>query len=385
MKRLGFLTLMSLSFAFALLFHVASAQDEGSAKPRLAPGTLITIPPEVDFENTYNRADMNELLASLPDISPELKDETRFNKDIWAKSVRFQRDVWCLQFSFKPVRIVYVNVPNKQGAFDNVPVWYLVYNVKNVGPAVLDKQVQEKTVQAGDMEKTIQRTEFNLGNPGGSIGSGVEKKSAAPILNDTKTAKCNCEFCQGKGNSFEQTHDTPLVLQNLEGTFEPRPGKDEPIQFIPQFLFSIEKLNLGTTSTNDPQTGKASSTTETMSITYPDQVIPVAIPVIMQREGMTSVPETTVSIMKKELKSGEDAWGVAMWTGIDPRVNRFSIYVSGLTNIYRWDENADGGKRIKDRKTLKTNWWRVGDRFELSDKEIHYGFPGDLDYEWVYR
>ena len=345
----------------------------------------MTIPPEVDYEHTHNRADMAELLATLPPVDPAVKDDIRFNKEVWAKDVRFQRDVWCLQFSFKPMRIVSVDIPNKEGTFDNKAVWYLVYHVTNVGSADIESKIIEKTVNVDGEDQVVGVEEFILGNPGGAIGSEVARGIPTPIAHDTTTELCNCEFCQGTGTSVTHTRDTPLVLQNMPGDFRPRSGKDVPIQFVPQFVFAVDRLVLGTTSESDPETGKKVSATEAMSVSYEDQVIPIALPVIMEREGMRSEPETTVSITRREIKSGEGVWGVAMWTDIDPRVNRFSIYVGGLTNIYRWRDQIEGADRIRDRKTLKINWWRRGDRFHLSDREIQYGFPGEVDYEWLFR
>ena len=379
MKRSRFLL-----FASFLLFPLwAIAQEPG--QPRLAAGSLITILPEVDFENTYTRADMVELLAALPAVDPAVADDIRFNKEVWAKDVRFQRDVWCLQFSFKPMRIVEVDIPNKEGTFDKKAVWYLVYNVKNVGSAEIESKSVERTIKVDGADQVVEVEELVLNNPGGAIGSEVEVGIATPIAHDTTTEKCNCEFCQGTGKSVVHTRDMPLVLKNMEGSFRPRPGMDAAIQFVPQFIFAVDRLVLGTASDNDMDTGKQISDTETATVSYVDQVIPIALPMIMKREGMHSLPEHSVSIARREIKSGEDIWGVAMWTDVDPRVNRFSIYVSGLTNIYRWRENIEGADRIKDRKTLKINWWRRGDRFSLSDKEIQYGFPGELDYEWIFR
>ena len=375
-----------LLFACLLLFpFLAVAQESG--QPRLSAGSLVTIPPEVDYENTHNRADMVELLAALPDVDPAVQDDIRFDKEVWAKNVRFQRDVWCLQFSFKPMRIVEVDIPNKEGTLDRKAVWYLIYNVKNVGPADLSTKTVQRTITVDGAEQVGEFEEYALGNPGGALGSEVETTIATPVIHDTTAEKCNCEFCQGTGPSTTHTRDTAFVLQNMPGSFKPRPGKDEPIQFVPQFVFAIERLVLGTTSENDPETGKRESypDPEPISISYVDQIIPIALPIIGRREGMQSLPEHSVSIARRELKSGEDVWGVAMWTDVDPRVNRFSIYVSGLTNIYRWRENIEGSDRIKDRKTLKINWWRRGDRFSLSEREIQYGFPGEVDYEWIFR
>ena len=99
---------------------------------------------------------------------------------------------------------------------------------------------------------------------------------------------------------------------------------------------------------------------------------------------MSSLPETTVSMPLKKIASGEELWGVAMWMDVDPRINEFSIFVSGLTNAYQWSDRVaeDGtyintGKigegRILKRKVLKLDWWRVGDQNSLNETQIHFG------------
>ena len=45
--------------------------------------------------------------------------------------VKFRRDIWCLEFSFKPLRMIEVDVPTL-GRHANL-VWYLVYRVRNTG------------------------------------------------------------------------------------------------------------------------------------------------------------------------------------------------------------------------------------------------------------
>jgi hypothetical protein len=365
-----------------LAFDIVSG-EEISAQPRLAPGTLITIQPDIDYASAYNRADMVEVLATLPDIPPELADDVRFNKEIWAKEIRYQRDIWCLQFSFKPVRIVYVDIPNKEGSFDKKAVWYLVYNVKNVGPAKLEKITTERTIVTDNGEKKLTKVEFENTNSGGSISSAVETKIETPIFHDTVVVS------EVAGSSVPQTHDAELVLRNLPGTFEPQPAKDKPIQFIPSFLLATDHLVLETTANNQPETGRVETQTETVAVSYIDQIIPLALPAIMKREGMKAVPETTVSITRKPIDSGNDLWGVAFWTDIDPKIHRFSIYVSGLTNAYQWaDEGANTGKpgegRTMKRKILKTNWWRIGDQYNVNDSQIQYGYPGEIDFEWIF-
>ena len=97
--------------------------------------------------------------------------------------------------------------------------------------------------------------------------------------------------------------------------------------------------------------------------------------------------------MARQINPGETLWGVATWEGIDPRIDRFSVYVNGLTNAYRW-EDAPGAYEPGDpigkgrtwvRKTLKLNFWRPGDEYYEHEKEFRYGIPGEVDHQWVYR
>jgi hypothetical protein len=60
-----------------------------------------------------------------------------FGKRSWAanmlQDVRLSHNVWALEFSFKPVRFVTVNVPTASGRVEQKLVWYLVYRVRNTG------------------------------------------------------------------------------------------------------------------------------------------------------------------------------------------------------------------------------------------------------------
>jgi hypothetical protein len=384
MKRIALI--YSLFFVcFALLSSAAVySQEDGTAAPRLAPGVLITVPPEVDYDSVYNRADLTEVIATLKAVDPELADDPRFKPEVWAKDVRFFRDVWCLQFSFKPIRIIYVDIPNKQGTFTKKAVWYLVYNVKNIGPADLEKKVKERIIKTDRGEKKVESVEYTLNNPGGSIGTAIEKDVPMPVATDTK-AKSEYE-----NKEIQQTRDAPLILRELPGFFEPTAGEDLPIQFVPQFVLATDLLTTDTTSAIDPETGKVAVKGSKGEIQYVDQIIPIAIGPIMQKEGISKIPETTVSITAKQLKSGEDLWGLAMWTDIDPRITKFSVYVSGLTNEYRWKDagNATGNPgegRTMTQKYLKTNWWRRGDQHSLDSGQIQYGQPGTVDYDWIFK
>jgi hypothetical protein len=265
----------------------------------LAPGVLVSIDPIRRLEETISRHDIIGLLAVDPQFD-------------WAKNITFRHDVWVLKFQFKPIRIIWVDVPQPSGFMQRKPIWYMVYVVTNTGKImhpVRDVKLPYKTFD----EKEL-----------------VEVKMI-----------------------------------------------DQSIRFIPEFVLE------GHQHAND-DTGFTKA--------YPDRVIPVALRPIQMREDPARKLHTSVE-MCREIAVGESVWGVATWEDIDPRIVRFSVYVFGLTNAYRWKDDPSEYKpgessltgRKLYRKTLKLNFWRPADQYHEKEKEIQYGVPGGVDYEWVYR
>lgn len=253
----------------------------------LGPGVLKSIDPQRQPMEVVSRKDVVELLAVDPSYD-------------FAKNVEFRRDIWSLDFKFKVVRIVDVDIVQPSGMLQRKPIWYLVYTVTN----------------------------------------------------------------QGKAWRPSKKNDGTFELQQV----------DQPVDFAPQFL--LESVN----------TKKW----------YPDRVIPIAIPAIIEREDPARRLYSTAEIAregKEQLKPGETLWGVATWEDIDQRTNRFAIYVSGLTNAYEWNDapgkfkkgDPVGTGRQLARKTLKLNFRRAGDELEVRENQIRYGIPDEVDYQWVYR
>jgi hypothetical protein len=267
----------------------------------LAPGVMIAIEPDMDVGDTVSRHDVVELLAVDKDFD-------------WAKDVDFRHEVWGLQFKFKPVRMIFVDVPQPSGMMQRKLIWYMVYSVTNTG------------------------------------------KIMAPVK------------------------DAPLPyekdLADKQKMYEIKPV-DKPVHFIPEFLLEGHnrlKENEGFTKS------------------YPDRVIPVAAAAIQMREGYGQKIYTSVE-MNRDIAVGKTVWGVATWEDLDPKIVQFSVYVTGLTNAYRWKDTPGeykegdpiGKGRKLLRKTLKLNFWRPGDSYFETEDEIRYGIPGRVDYEWVYR
>ncbi len=230
---------------------------------QLAPGVFREVPIEKSPKDTSSRHDVVELLKVNPNFA-------------WAKDIRFEHPIWQLEFSYKPVRFIDVDVPTPSGKLERKRVWYLMFKVRNPGP--------------------------------------------------------------------------------------------EPVPFYPWFVLE----------SRDEKIQKA----------YPDRVIPVAMPLIAAREDRTRSIHSTVDLAGEIPPSGpgedKSVWGVATWTDIDPRIDQFSIYVSGLTNGYQWTDDPVKGRLFK-RKMLELNFWRPGDEYHEHEQEIRVGTPDKQEYRWVFR
>lgn len=256
---------------------------------KLAPGVVRSVDPARQLEETVSRHDQIGLLSVNADYT-------------WAKNVRFRHNVWCLEFKYKPVRTIWVDVPQQNGVMQRKLIWYLVYSVTNTGQTMTSEKQEDGTYQV----KTVQ----------------------------------------------------------------------EDVRFVPEFILFCRKMN------------KA----------YPEKVIPVAVPPIRLREDPNRRFYNTAEMLR-EIKVGETVWGVATWEDVDPRVDAFSVYVKGLTNAYKWDDNQAAykpGDPVSGRKigvkTLKLNFWRPGDEHHGDQDLVRTGIPSQTDtgasahpeHEWVY-
>jgi len=119
---------------------------------------------------------------------------------------------------------------------------------------------------------------------------------------------------------------------------------------------------------------------------FEENIIPQAIPLIQAREDATIPVLGAVNIMGTIPPSTkpdvDDAvYGVATWEKWDPKADRFSIYVRGLSDGYKEVSAPSGGKPVVKYKTLRIDFIRRGDDRNLSEKEIYLNDP---PYEWIY-
>src|SRR5947209_5791008 len=122
---------------------------------------------------------------------------------------------------------------------------------------------------------------------------------------------------------------------------------------------------------------------------YHDQVLPKVEEAIRQIEDPTGYLEikNSVTIASKPIpvsKPGlpRPVTGVAIWDDVNPDSNRYSIFVSGLSNGWSLAEDpTDPKKQVVRRKTLQLNFRRPGDRYNQTSEEIKFVPPA----EWIYR
>jgi hypothetical protein len=116
---------------------------------------MTTIAPSFSPDETVSTHDLLEL-RSNPAL--EWKPEFLTSTDTlygMADKAKFRRDIYCLEFAFKPIRMMEVSVPLASGGTTHKLVWYLVYRVRNTGQLL-------KPVQGAD---GVYSTQMAKGGP----------------------------------------------------------------------------------------------------------------------------------------------------------------------------------------------------------------------------
>lgn len=156
-----------------------------------------------------------------------------------------------------------------------------------------------------------------------------------------------------------------------------RPGYDKPPEntLDPEVISPPLFVPSFTLVTTDAETPRV----------YEDTIIPEALPYIRKREqGKYLDSVHIVGPIPPASEPGDDhregLWGVAMWRGIDPEADRYTVYMTGFSNGIRALKGPDG-KPVIQTKTIEQKFWRPGDPFDRKEPEIRVdGIP-----QWIYR
>lgn len=118
---------------------------------------------------------------------------------------------------------------------------------------------------------------------------------------------------------------------------------------------------------------------------YEDVLIPEAQAAIIRRERMPLKNSVQIvgpipDVTPDDAPAPDALYGVAMWRKLDPRVDFFSIFFSGLSSGYRTVKGPDGSPLIL-RRTIVQGFQRPGDEFDQNEREIRRRD----DARWIYR
>jgi hypothetical protein len=122
-----------------------------------------------------------------------------------------------------------------------------------------------------------------------------------------------------------------------------------------------------------------------------DQILPAVQEAIRQIEDPTdflkmknsvTMASEPIPVSQRKDALPRPVTGVAIWDDVDPESNRYSIFVSGLSNGWSiTDPIAPDTKPVVRRKTLQLNFRRLGDRYDMKSEEIRFVPPA----QWLYR
>lgn len=170
----------------------------------------------------------------------------------------------------------------------------------------------------------------------------------------------------------------------------------EAIQFIPSFVLQAHDLR---------QAYKARTLPDVVNRIAAKERVTTGVLYDSSSVARIKIPVSTPNADRR-------VWAVATWDNVDPRADLISVFVSGLTNAYRWQPPKGGYQPNKSTleqdvvqsKALQINFWRGGDGEDLHDNEFAYGIPlypneptrqqgvlnaykleKPLSHRWVYR
>ncbi|MFG0268080.1 MAG: hypothetical protein ACF8AM_23430, partial [Rhodopirellula sp. JB055] len=151
-KSLVALALCVSAGSFAVTANAQDADPSTQVQTEFAPGVVTEIPPAPDPKETFDGPlTLKSFIESHPEITwqsdkhpdgvPHFDPRSRTLEEM-AKQVILRREIFCFEFSFKPLRQMYLDVPRPDGRLQRKLVHYMVYRVRYRGgdlrPAVDD-------------------------------------------------------------------------------------------------------------------------------------------------------------------------------------------------------------------------------------------------------
>lgn len=134
---------------------------------RFAPGIVNVIDPAPQPEETFSGPlTLQSLIDAHPEIEwtapnfadgrPHLDPRSRTLVEM-ARQVTLRREIYCLEYSFKPLRMMYVDVPQANGTMARKLIWYMVYRLRYRGN---DLRPATEQVGASQVYKRVEAVSY---------------------------------------------------------------------------------------------------------------------------------------------------------------------------------------------------------------------------------
>lgn len=310
---------------------------------RLAPGVVTTIPSTPAEEEMFSGPrPLVEVPIAIPglDYKPNLapKSDTVFER---SKIGTLRRTIWNLEFSFKPFRMVEVEVPQANGRMQRKLIWYMVYKVKN----------------NGNHWKPLDKVEeFREG-----------------LVHTTYTKELtNTIEVFGRKDTEELRFFPHFVLDSLE--------------FNKQYLDRVIPAAMAPIRAREFPGDNKTPLYDSVSISQ----VPIGV----------SKPEADKSVWGVVTWEDVDPRVDYFSVFIQGLTNAYRY--EDPPGAFKPTDKPGSGRKLTH-KTLRLNFWRPGDAIAESEEEIRYGLRIDpdpaeqekifalfgvterLDYEWLYR
>ncbi|MEI8374119.1 MAG: hypothetical protein WCJ35_14950 [Planctomycetota bacterium] len=117
----------------------------GSPFRKLAPGVMQDVIPDRSADETVEHHDVTELLY--------VNDAFDFAKD-----VPFRHEVWMLEIKYKPVRMIWADIPGSNARMQQKQIWYMVYQVTNPGKVFRSVEQDDKLYKLVTEDKPVRFT-----------------------------------------------------------------------------------------------------------------------------------------------------------------------------------------------------------------------------------
>jgi len=332
------------SGVFAAPLTLVAAEGAGAA-PRVGPRTVVAgvetpVPMDRKAEETIEAHNVVELLTGVPGLewTPQAaENEPTETLHYKATNTLFRRGVWQFQFTFRPLRMIRIDLPQPDGKMKKKVIWYMVYRITNPGQHMTPVQGPEsQDEQYAAWHKgvyTIERVDSE-----GQMLANTGPHRFIPIFKlQSQDLKPNKEWLDQivplAKEAIYRREQPPCRLEDFHNTVE----------------IAKKPIPLSTGRIDNSVWGY-----------------------VTWIGGDPPVPDPT---------------------DIDPRLDYFSIYIFGLTNAYRWEDkpgvykqgDPPGTGRQMVQKVLKLNFSRPGDEFLQREEEVKLGIPGQVDWQWIYR